>query len=151
MKLIRSRSKQAGPHQRRGAALVEMAVCLPVFMMTLTGIIEFGRAMSVSQLLHAAAREGCRAAIIDGSTNTSVSSLISTQAASTIGCSSSSVTVTIAVTSSANGQALSGLSVAQPRDLIAVNVSVPHSAVSYSLSRWLTGKTIRGQCSMRHE
>lgn len=130
--------------------MVELAACLPVFMLTLMGIIEFGRAMSVSQLLNAAAREGCRAAIIDGSTDTSIRSLVTQQVAGTVNCPENSVTVNITVTA-ASGQQLSGLSQAEPRDLIAVNVSVPHSTVSYSLSRWLAGKTLRGACAMRHE
>lgn len=137
--------------RRRGAALVELAACLPVFMLTLIGIVEFGRAMSVAQLLNAAAREGCRAAIIDGSTNTAVKTQIAQQVASTVKCSDQDVTVTIAVTSNATGAQLSDVSVAQPRDLITINATVPQSKCSYALSRWLEGKTLRGQCAMRHE
>jgi Flp pilus assembly protein TadG len=46
--------------------LVEMALVLPVFMMVLLGIVEFGRAMMVSQLLANASREGARLAIVEG-------------------------------------------------------------------------------------
>ena len=136
---------------RKAAAMVELAAVLPVFMLTVIGIVEFGRAMSVSQLLNAAAREGCRAAIIDGSTNNDVESLIKQQVANTVGCSQAAASVSIVVTSNSSGATLSNLSQARPRDLVAINVSVPQADCSYALSRWLAGKMIRGQCSMRHE
>lgn len=136
---------------RRGTALVELAACLPVFMLTLIGIIEFGRAMSVSQLLNAAAREGCRSAIIDGSSNSGVQTAIAQQVANTVKCPTSAVTVSIVVTSNRNNATLSGLNLAEPRDLITINVTVPHAQCSYAFSRWLEGKTLRGQCAMRHE
>src|SRR5690606_33312307 len=62
------------PHrkQRRGAALVEAALVLPVFVGVTLGIVEFGRAMMIGQLVTNAAREGARLAIIEGSTNSDV-------------------------------------------------------------------------------
>ena len=137
--------------KREGAAMVELAAVLPVFMLTLIGIVEFGRAMSVAQLLNAAAREGCRAAIIDGSTNAEVTSLIKTQVAQTVNCAQASVTVTIQITSNSSGGTISDVSAARPRDLISVDVVVPQADCSYAVSRWLAGRVIRGQCAMRHE
>ena len=148
-----ARIQSRGPSrdERRGAALVEMAACLPVFMLTLLGIIEFGRAMSVAQMLNAAAREGCRAAGLDGSTDAAITSMVRQQIVSTVNCAAQSVNVAIAVTSGTSGSPVVSLSVAEPRDTIAISVSVPHSAVSYSVSRWLQGRMLRGQCTMRHE
>jgi hypothetical protein len=56
------------PERRRGAAAVEMALILPVFMALILGIIETSRLGMVSQLLHVAAREGCRTAVLPGQT-----------------------------------------------------------------------------------
>lgn len=136
---------------RRGGALVEMAVCLPVLMMVLIGIIEFGRAMSVDQLLTSAAREACRIATHDGSTNAAVRTHIREQVAASVDCSQSSVTVSIAVTDDVSGNAITDLSQAGARDVIEIDVSVPYSDVSYSLARWLSGRTIRASCTMKHE
>ncbi len=138
---------------RLGAAMVELAVCLPIFLAILLGIIEFGRAMSVAQLLNAAAREGCRDAIIEGSTTDSVRDLVRQQVVNTVGCSSQNVTVDISISSgeSAGASAQTDLTKAESRDLITVKISVPHSAISFSLSRWLNGKTLRGVCAMRRE
>ncbi len=56
--------------------MVEMALVLPVFVALMLGVIEFGRAIMVGQLVTNAAREGCRQAILDGSTNTAVSDFV---------------------------------------------------------------------------
>ena len=131
--------------------MVEVAVCFPVFLIILMGIIEFGRAMSVNQMLNSASRIGCRAAILDGSTNSSVTSTVKTHVTSTIGCQQSSVTVTITATSSQTGLPLSDVSAASTSDMIKINVSVPFADVSWSVKDWMGTSTIRGQCSMQHE
>jgi Flp pilus assembly protein TadG len=46
--------------RRRGAALVEFALVLPVLLLTLLGILELGRVLQVQQVLTNAAREGAR-------------------------------------------------------------------------------------------
>ena len=131
--------------------MVEVAVCFPVFLLILMGIIEFGRAMSVNQMLNSASRIGCRAAMLDGSTNSSVTSTVKTHVTSTIGCQQSSVTVTITATSSQTGLPLSDVSAASTSDMIKINVSVPFADVSWSVKDWMGTSTIRGQCSMQHE
>lgn len=45
-----------------------MALVMPLFLLIILGIIEFSRVGMVLQMLTTAAREGCRAAVIDGST-----------------------------------------------------------------------------------
>ena len=131
--------------------MVEVAVCFPVFLLILMGVIEFGRAMSVNQMLNSASRIGCRAAILDGSTNSTVTSVVKQHVTSTIGCLQSSVSVTITVTSSQSGATLSDVSEASTGDMIKLNVSVPFADVSWSVKDWMGTSTIRGQCSMQHE
>ncbi len=151
MKSILRQSRGRKASSRTGSAMVEIAVCFPVFLLILMGIIEFGRAMSINQMLNSASRIGCRAAILDGSTNSSVTSAVKTHVTSTIGCQQSSVTVTISVTSSQTGATLSDVSAASTGDMIKINVSVPFADVSWSVKDWLATSTIRGQCSMQHE
>lgn len=50
--------------QKRGAALVEFALVLPVLMLILLGILEFGLILSDQLLLQQGAREGARTAAI---------------------------------------------------------------------------------------
>ena len=44
----------------RGAVMVEFAIILPVLLLILLGIVEFGRAYNVQVSIQAAAREGAR-------------------------------------------------------------------------------------------
>jgi Flp pilus assembly protein TadG len=136
---------------RAGSAIVEVAVCFPVFMLIVLGIIEFGRAMSINQMLNSAARIGCRAAVLDGSTNTAVTSLVKSQVRNTIGCQDSSITVTIVATSSSTGATLTNVSQATSGDVIDVDVFVPFADVSWSVKQWLGSARIRGEYSMQHE
>ena len=131
--------------------MVEVAVCFPVFLLILMGIIEFGRAMSVNQMLNSASRIGCRAAMLDGSTNSSVTSVVKQYMVSTIGCQPASVTVAITVTADETGAELSDVSKASTGDMIKLNVSVPFADVSWSVKEWMGVSTIRGQCSRQHE
>jgi Flp pilus assembly protein TadG len=60
----------AGLNQRgrgeRGAALLEMALTLPLLLLVCVGILEFGRAYQTWQVLTNAAREGARIAVLPG-------------------------------------------------------------------------------------
>lgn len=144
------------PHKqrerRRGAALIELALILPIFFMVVLGIIEFGRAMMVSQLVTNAAREGARMAILDGSSNTQVQTWIKDFLATSLNVSADVLTVEITVTE-AQGNPSAGNEVANasPRDLCMVKVSVPFDAVDYIPSKYLASKYLTGQSAMRHE
>ena len=51
----------------RGQSLVEFAMILPLFIIVLFGIMEFGRLWEISNLITSASREGARVAAISGS------------------------------------------------------------------------------------
>ena len=53
----------------RGAALVEYAIALTVFLTSMFGVIEFGRALWVHNALSDAARRGARYAVLNSSSN----------------------------------------------------------------------------------
>jgi Flp pilus assembly protein TadG len=56
---------QRAEEDSRGAAAVEFALLLPILVLMLFGIIEFGRAYNTRNTITHAAREGVRAAAID--------------------------------------------------------------------------------------
>lgn len=132
---------------RRGAALVEMAIVLPIFVTLLLGMIEFGRALMVGQLVTNAAREGARAAIVDGSTNSSVTTDVKNFLTSTTGVAAGDVTVNITVAGLANGS----VATAAAKDMVTVEVLIPFSKVSYLPATYLTNANLQGKASMRHE
>ena len=49
---------------RRGQALVEFALVVPILLLLVLGIIDFGRAWNLHQTITDAAREGARQAVI---------------------------------------------------------------------------------------
>ena len=51
----------------RGQSLVEFALILPLFIIVLFGIMEFGRLWEMTNLITSASREGARVAAISGS------------------------------------------------------------------------------------
>jgi TadE-like protein len=55
-----------GLSSRRGQSLVEFALVMPLLLVMLLGIMEFGRAWHISQIVTDAARQGARAGAIYG-------------------------------------------------------------------------------------
>jgi Flp pilus assembly protein TadG len=137
---------------RRGAVIVEMALAMPVFLMVVLGIIEFGRAMMVSQLLTNGAREGARLAILTGSTNTQVAQSVKDFLQASANVSPGDVNVSIAVVPAAgNPNPGNNVAVAKSRDVCDVTVTVPFDKVSYIRGTYLSGRSLTGNCAMRHE
>jgi Flp pilus assembly protein TadG len=60
----------------RGAALLEMALTLPLLLLVCVGILEFGRAYQTWQVLTNAAREGARVAVLPGTTQSDVTTRV---------------------------------------------------------------------------
>ena len=130
--------------RRTGAAVVEFAVVAPLLFALVLGIIEFGRAMMVLELLNNAARAGCRAGVLSGSSNTDVNSAITT-ALTGSGVNSPSTTIDV------NGSQ-ADVSTAQTGDTISVTVSVGADAVTWlPVPQFLGGKTLTGIVAMRRE
>lgn len=62
----------------RGAALLEVALTLPLVLLVSISIFEFGRAYQVMQVLTNAAREGARVAILPGQDPAAVQARVNT-------------------------------------------------------------------------
>lgn len=132
--------------------MVEAAMVLPIFFLAILGIVEFGRGMMVSQLVTNASREAARRSVLDGSTNAIVEDYIQDKLSVSIGTSTSDVTVAITITPDpANNTTGNELINAQPYDLITVKVSVPYDKVSFFTGRYLAGKDLSAETTMRHE
>lgn len=135
------------PRQRRcGVAAVEMAVVLPLFFLIVLGIIEFGRAVMVQQILTNAAREGARRAIIPGATDTQVTELVDDYLVSTsLGAESRTVEI---VDGAGNAGSLENI---KSKNVVGVRVTVPYDEVAWGLTSWLGGSTMQSLVQMRRE
>lgn len=69
-------------NRQRGSSIVELSISLLVFMVTLIGIMDFGRIAGAYNILAGATKEGARYAIVHGSmsgsaaTNSDIQSIV---------------------------------------------------------------------------
>ncbi len=64
--------------RRSGQALVEFALVVPLLLILLLGVVEFGRAWNAYQVVTDAAREGARIAAVSDATGLTVDSVTNT-------------------------------------------------------------------------
>ena len=120
--------------KRQGAAAVEFALVAPLFFLMVFGMIEFGRAVMVQQILTNASREGARTAVLDGSTSSQVTTSVGTYLQN-VNISGATVSVV-----DSNGASVepSTLGYGAP---VTVKVQVPFSSVSWLPAPWFLGGT----------
>lgn len=133
---------------RRGAAAAETAMVLPVFFLLILGMIEFSRALSVSQLMTASTRSACRRAIIAGATSDEIVRDTRTYLSTMAGIAEESISVDVSITPNRAGNKIEK---AQPGDIVAIKVDVPHTAVQYFAGRYLRTASLTSSCAMVHE
>lgn len=127
-------------HNRHGAAVVEFALVAPLFFLLIFGMIEYGRMVMVQQILTNAAREGARVGVLDGSTETKVTTAVNNYLTAA-GITNATTTVTPNPPSSA--------AATSP---VTVTVSVGFNDVSWLPSPlYLGGKTMSFNATMRRE
>lgn len=97
---MNNRSKQTDTSMR-GAAVVELAVVLPLLLTLVFGIIEFGWVFMVRETLTNASREGCRVAVLQGSSSMDIIEQV-TASMSPTGLSGWDVQITRATSGSTN-------------------------------------------------
>ena len=151
MQLIRTKTLPL-KKRRRGAALVEAAIVLPILFTVILGIVEFGRGMMVGQMTVTAARMGARRSIIDGSTNTDVEQRVQEFLGDSTGVTPSDVEVDITITPDPSNTTVGNeVGNAEVGDMIHVTVRVPFDKVSWLNGIFLTGTKLTGHAVMRHE
>lgn len=62
--------------RERGAAMIEMAITMPLLLLLSIGVFEFGRAFQYWQVLTNATREGARVASLPGTSDDAVTSRV---------------------------------------------------------------------------
>jgi Flp pilus assembly protein TadG len=151
MKKVVRKYRRPQEQRRRGAAMVEAALVLPIMVTMVLGVVEFGRAQMVSQIVTNAAREGARAAIRDDGSNASVTQIVQTFLNSSLGVDPNNVAVSVTVTPAAgNPDPANECGDANIRDLVTVSVTLPFDDISFVPGHFLSGQNLLGQCAMRH-
>jgi Flp pilus assembly protein TadG len=131
----------------RGASLVEFALILPLLVLFIFGIIDFGWAFSQQLAVKHAAREGVRAAVVNNGaatlTNAQLKALIVSRSSDVDLAPADSHIYLSRTDSNADGRADAG-------DLAKVEVCIPLRSLSGVSGRFLSG-TLRATVEMRVE
>lgn len=136
---MRRQISKTNERRRSGVAALELALVLPIFLIAVFGILEFGRAMMVQQVLTNAAREGARRAVIPGATDAQVTSLVQNYLANT-------------TVSTGTSTVSPSLSTARSHDAITVVTTVNYSDVGFGLMDWISpNATFGASVTMRKE
>lgn len=156
-----NRSARLQTPKRRGATVVEMAVVLPVFLVFLWGLFEFGHAYTVSNTLNAACIKAARMGVAEDVSTTQVKNKVKEILGTAVNLSHATITVknagvfdtagTNAATVNYSQLANIELSTAESGQLFLVRVEIPYSDVSLLTPKWLTNLTLKGHAVMRHE
>lgn len=148
------RAKPKGT-RRKGAAAVELAVCLLPLMTIVMGILEGGRLVMAQQQMVNATREGARLASLTGSikgtgTGTGSNDVTYRVQQSLTGAGIDATKATITVTNLDNTSA-TDLTSASSGNRIQVSVSIPFSKVSWTTPWFFGGATLTSKCIMLKE
>ena len=158
---IRTR-KLSSKTNRKGATTVEMAVVLPVFLLFIFGIIQYGHLMWVNNMLRNAVREAARYGSTEGITSEEVIADVKKQMRGIVDVSQLNVTVKDASAFDANNEEpisrddLEGfdeieLFTSQPRQLFVVQATISVDHVALVQLPAVGGFQLVGQTFMRHE
>jgi Flp pilus assembly protein TadG len=105
--------KRRSALRERGAAAVELAIVLPLLLLVIGGIVDFGRAFYTQIVISNAAREGARMMAVGGYSTSQVTTR--TQLATASGLPSPpSVTLSACATEAATGLSVARVTVSAP-------------------------------------
>jgi TadE-like protein len=147
---------------RKGQALVEFALILPIFAMMVFGVIEFGRAFYTVHMLSNAAREGARTASLPDKTVTEVMARIQESVAiarldtSRMGTPTITIIPASALPSDDGSLPLPdapiALADAAPGDRCSVTVPYAFEVLTGTIIPGFSGVVmLNGRCTFRHE
>ena len=159
------RRPESRRHRRRGSALVEFAVALPLFALFLAAILEVNHASMTAATLRAAAEKAGRLGVVEGVTTAEVETLARETAGAAVRSAAVRVRVKDASAFDAGGDPAAlpvenlpniQLTRARPRQLFLVRVEVTYADVSLIPPFLLKGpngepRVIVGQSVNRHE
>ena len=133
-------------NNRTAAVALETALMMPIFLLMLIGILEFGRAVMIHQVITNATREAARHAIIKGANEKFVLNTVH-EYLDSAAISQGGRVVQIR---NSSGQP-SAITDIDSHEEVTVFVSIPFADNSFGMTQWFVGKNITTQVSMRRE
>lgn len=160
---MNNQQKQTSRHRlrRRGSSAVEVALTLPIFIMFLAALMEFGHVFMVSHMLKTAAKSGARYGSTEGASAAQVTARVQQIVSAAFPATQATIIVRDAslfdnanvTPSSINYNSLPtiNLSEIEQGHLFIVQVTVPYDSVALLPPFWVKGRTVTGQSVLRHE
>lgn len=147
---------------RRGTTIVETAIVLPVFLIFILSLVEFGHALMVKNVLRSATRSGARMGATEGRTSADVKAYVDQVLGSAIGEGVAEILVKDASVFDTGGdlpetsQEFSAMpdvevSSAEPRTLFMVRAKVPYNEIALVPMAFMDNVVLEGQAFIRHE
>ena len=150
---------------RHGTTIVELAVVLPVFLVVIFAVIEFGHAYMTVQLINSAARVAARIGVTTGYSSADVITKANEMLASGIDSSKAvvsvkdgsdfdNVNITPEQITATDYALLDDIEISNmaERQLFIVRIEIPYDQITLIPGGgWLRGLTLSGQAVMRHE
>jgi len=157
MKIIRNTRTVKRDDARRGAATVEFAIIMPLFLTLALGTVEMGSAINASQNMYAALREGGRLASMDYKGIVPSGSNINAKITSDIknfltasGVPGTDVTVTIVhAGGDLDGQAFDLRDGANEYKLFRIEAVVPYTSVSVFPMEFMENRSLKASLVYR--
>ena len=136
--------------ERKGQAVVEFALILPVFVLLVFGALEFGRAYYTLHLLTNAAREAARVGSLPGRDEDDVNAVVGDFLGAVSLQGSGNTAVVVKDTSGVERSG--GLADAVEGDRVYVTISYDFEVLTGSLLPGFAGTVqLQGACAFRHE
>ncbi len=128
--------RPTAPADRKGLAVVELAICLPLMVLLTFGAIEAANAIYLKQTLVTAAYEAARkATALNGTQADGEARYL--EVVNSVGMKGTAITFTPQITS-----------LTLPGTPIKVTVTAPADSNSFSVRRFMKGTTLRGAVTM---
>ncbi len=150
------------PRDRRGTTVVETAFVLPIFLLFVLSLVEFGHALMVKNVLRSACRTGARLGSTDGQSTANVQSLV----AKVLGGAINPDVVTVLVKDAqvfdqggslpTTGKQLEGLpnievADCESRQMFMVRARVAYNDIALVPMPFMQNVVLEGQSFIRHE
>lgn len=161
MSIPRLRTRSCGA-ERRGTTIVETALVLPVFLLFVLALVEFGHALMVKNVLRSACRAGARLGSTEGQSTSSVEQHVRRVLGGAVRADAVHISVRDASTFDNGGsipensnelESLPSVELldAEPRQLFMVRARVNYNDVALLPMPFLKDVVLQGQSFTRHE
>lgn len=148
-------------NRRDGTTIVETAVVLPIFLLLIFAIFEFGHAQLVNNVLSSACRNAARIGAVEGSNTDQVEDLVKQMIGTVVPVESVEIYVKNASSLDNSSNAPTGagienlpdadLTTMEPRTLFIVRAKLAYNNVAIVPMPFLKNVTLDAQAFMRHE